>query len=115
MRATTRREEILRSTARMTRLIFDAHAASVFIYDSTSEALVLEPTSEESADVLIGLTIPAFKGIAGWVFQSGEPTSVCSVADDPHFDLELARSTGYVPSAIMAAPLTSGHETYGVL
>lgn len=106
--------ELMRSTVRMARLTFSAAAASVFLYDDQSDQLVFEASSGEGEDRLVGMAIPAGRGIAGWVFQTGE-TMVCDVRDDPRFDRDFARSTGYVPDMLMAAPLELDERVIGVM
>jgi GAF domain-containing protein len=49
------------------------------------------------------------------VAQTGEPAVVDDLTDDPRFARELAKETGYVPDAIMVAPLLRGERTLGVL
>lgn len=106
--------EVMRSTVRLTRLTFSAAAASVFLYHEQGDHLVFEASSGEGEDRLVGMAIPAGRGIAGWVFQTGE-TMVCDVRDDPHFDRDFAQSTGYVPDTLMAAPLELDDRVIGVM
>lgn len=106
--------ELMRSTVRLGRLTFSAAAASVFLYDEQRDQLVFEASSGEGEDRLVGMAIPAGRGIAGWVFQTGE-TMLCDVRDDPRFDRDFARSTGYVPDLLMAAPLEIDERIIGVM
>jgi GAF domain-containing protein len=108
-------DELVRSTVRLARLTFSAAAASCFLYDEQSGQLVFEASSGAGEDRLVGVAIPAERGIAGWVFQSGETIIAEDVTQDPRFDRDFAVSTGYVPSTIMAAPLDLGDQTIGVL
>jgi GAF domain-containing protein len=113
-RGLSRREELLRSTTRFARLCFDAQGASVFLLDDDGDDLVLEATSRDDEDCLLGVRLPAYQGVAGWVLQSGEAVIVDTSAD-PHFDRAFAESTGYVPASIIAVPLETGGQTYGVI
>ncbi|MFG1948317.1 GAF domain-containing protein [Nonomuraea sp. NPDC048826] len=106
--------ELMRSTVRLARLTFSAGAASVFLHDEQRDRLVFEASSGEGEDRLVGQAIPAGRGLAGWVFQTGE-TVVCDVRDDPRFDRDFARSTGYVPDTLMAAPLELDERVIGVM
>jgi GAF domain-containing protein len=106
--------DLLRSTVRLTRLAFGAAAASIFLYDSERDALVFEAASGKGEDRIYGVAIPPDRGVAGWVFQTGETMLVHDVRRDARFDRAFAEKTGYVPSAIAAAPLVLD-EPVGVL
>jgi signal transduction protein with GAF and PtsI domain len=106
--------DLLRSSVRVTRLAFGAAAASIFVYDSERDALVFEATSGKGEDRIHGIAIPADRGVAGWVYQTGETMLVHDVGREARFDREFAEATGYVPHAIAAAPLILD-EPVGVL
>ncbi|ETK37752.1 GAF domain-containing protein [Microbispora sp. ATCC PTA-5024] len=108
-------DEMLRSTVRLARLTFSAAAASVFLYDKRRDELVFEASSGEGEDHLIGMALPSDRGIAGWVWNTGETIIVRDLQRDSRFDKAFAASTGYVPDEIMAAPLEVGGEALGVL
>ena len=108
-------DELLRSTVRLARLTFTAAAASVFLYDEERDRLVFEAASGESEDRLVGVAIPTGRGVAGWVFQTGETLLLSDVGKDPRFDREFAQSTGYVPDVLMAAPLELDDRAIGVI
>lgn len=109
------RDELLRSTVRFARLMFDAYACSVFLYRADDDMLVLEATSEHREDRLLSIQVPSHAGIAGWVFQSGETMAIDNLAESPQFDLASAQATGYVPTAMLVAPLEMNGDTFGVL
>lgn len=106
--------ELLRSTVRLSRLVFGAAAASVFLYDPGRDTLVFEAVSGRGEERIVGAGIPADRGVAGWVFQTGETMVLNDVGADARFDRVLAERTGYVPEAIVAAPLVLD-EPIGVL
>lgn len=108
-------DELVRSTVRLARLTFSAAAASVFLHDERRGELVFEASSGAGEDLLVGRAIPAGRGIAGWVFQTGETIAVADLAADVRFDRSFAESTGYVPDTILAAPLLRDDTTIGVL
>jgi GAF domain-containing protein len=57
----------------------------------------------------------AGQGFAGIVAQTGEPIVVDDVRGDPRLARDVGARTGYVPEAMMVAPLLSGEDTLGVL
>ena len=97
--------DLLRSTVRLARIVFGAAAASVFLYDPRRDMLVFEAASGRGEDHIIGTSIPADHGVAGWVFQTGETMIINDVGNDARFDRTAAERTGYVPESIVAAPL----------
>lgn len=111
----TEHDELLRSAVRLARLTFSASAASVFLYDEEQDRLVFEASSGEGEDRLVGVAIPAGRGVAGWVFQTGETVLITQVRADPRFDREFAQGTGYVPEVLMAAPLELEDRAIGVM
>ncbi|MFI6318905.1 GAF domain-containing protein [Nonomuraea sp. NPDC050556] len=112
---TAEHDELLRSAVRLARLTFSASAASVFLYDEDQDRLVFEASSGEGEDRLVGMALPAGRGVAGWVFETGETVLLSHVRDDPRFDREFAQGTGYVPEVLMAAPLELDDRAIGVM
>ncbi|MCT9933594.1 GAF domain-containing protein [Planotetraspora sp. A-T 1434] len=107
------RRRLLQSIVEVARAIFAARASSIFLCDSGE--LVFEAVSGAGEEFLIGRRFPADRGIAGWVVASGEPMIIDDVSGSATFAHDLARSTGYVPSAIMAVPLLHDENVGGVL
>jgi signal transduction protein with GAF and PtsI domain len=106
---------LLQSIVEVARSVFGAAAASVFLVDQDSGELVFEAVCGEGEDHLVGSRFPGNTGIAGWVASSGQPLLVDDVSQSPQFAPDAAKSTGYVPRSIMAAPLISHGECLGVL
>ena len=107
--------ELLQSIVEVARAIFGARASSIFVLDEETDELVFEAVAGEGADSVIGLRIPSSTGIAGWVLVSGEPIVLSDVSKDPRFARDVAESTGYVPTSLMAVPLLHGERVLGVL
>lgn len=95
------------------RRLFDAGASSILILDHETDELVFEAAT--GSGEVINLRIPSHRGIAGWVMMTGEPIAVGDVRRDPRFASDFAKSTGYVPQSIMAAPLIVGEDVEGVI
>lgn len=62
---------------------------------------VFGPSSEE----LMGESISAMDGVAGYVYRTGEPHLAARTAEDETFDPRLDRTTGYQTYSIIAAPI----------
>jgi GAF domain-containing protein len=108
-------EDLLRSIVEVARAIFEAAAASISTYDETTDELVFRAVTSADSQTLIGTRFPSTQGIAGWVLASGEPLVVDDVRRDPRFAADVASRTGYMPRALMAAPLLAEDRVLGVL
>src|SRR5258707_6323984 len=96
---------LLQSIVDVARAIFDAKAASIFLYDEDAGELVFEAVAGEGEGNLIGMRLPANKGIAGWVLVTRQSLAVDDLANDKRWARGVAEQrTGYVPNAIMAVP-----------
>lgn len=113
--AAAARTELLESIVRVARAIFLAQAASIALLDDASQDFVFEAVAGQGADRLVGMRFPAGQGVAGTVAQTGEPVIIDDLARDPRFARDVASDTGYVPQAMMVAPLERGERTLGVL
>jgi len=97
------------------RRLFAAAACSVALVDDDGETLRFVASDGAGADAIVGVTIPVSRGIAGWAAMSGQPISVRDVQTDARFARDVAESTNYVPSSILAAPMmTTEGEVMGV-
>jgi GAF domain-containing protein len=108
-------EEFLQAIVETARLVFDAAACSIALFDEGDEELVFRVAAGLGAEATVGIRIPADRGIAGWALMSGQSIAVDDVRQDPRFAADIAESTGYVPNAIMAMPLESERQTFGVI
>jgi GAF domain-containing protein len=106
--------ELLSSIVETARAIFAAQASSIFLFDEETDELVFEAISGVGSE-LVGTRFPSGTGIAGWVLMARQAIVLEDVAKDPRFAREVAESTGYVPSGLMAAPLLVEERTLGVL
>jgi GAF domain-containing protein len=109
------RRRLLQSVVEVTRSIFGAAAASVLLLEPGTDDLVFEAVAGEGEQHLVGSRFPSGTGIAGWAIASGQPLAIDDVTDSPLFARDAAESTGYVPHALMAAPLLCAGECVGVL
>jgi GAF domain-containing protein len=104
-------ESIVTAAAR----IFGAAAATLLLVDDDGESLRFRVAIGRNPYEVLGMKIPISKGIAGYVAMTGQPIAVTHTDEDARFYASFARSTGYVPESILAAPLLSGDQVIGVL
>lgn len=107
--------ELLQSVVDTACAIFGAQASSVLLHDAAADEMIFEAVSGQGQEFLVGSRFPAGRGIAGWVAASGEPMVVDDLRANRSFDRSIAEATGYVPNALMAAPLIHGEDVLGVL
>jgi Nif-specific regulatory protein len=101
-----------------TKELLDAEGCSVILLDETGRELYFPFVSPENtavADRLRQLRMPADKGIAGAVVQSGQSLLVPDVHADPRFYAEADAQTGGETRSIVCAPLRTQRGMIGVL
>ena len=67
------------------------------------------------ADLLVGQSIPAAKGVAGHVYLSGEPYHTSNSSRDRFFFDGVDAATDFSTRSLVAIPVRIGHDVCGVL
>jgi signal transduction protein with GAF and PtsI domain len=93
----------------------NSEEASVLIRDGSEGDLRFLLAIGKVADQLKNLRVPAGKGIAGFVFSSGQPMAVADAGEEETFYAEVDKQTGYSTQTILATPLRHDGEIIGVL
>jgi GAF domain-containing protein len=106
---------ILRSIVDAAVALFDAEAASIALADSAGGRLMFEVASGAQGQGVVGLTVEAGQGVAGYVFATGQPLALSDVSADGRFGRATAEQTGYVPRSLVAVPLADDDGIAGVL
>ncbi len=115
MSAESEHRALLQSIVEVARAIFSAKAASIFLHDDAADELVFEAVAGEGSDSLVGTRFPSSTGVAGWVLVTRQPLIIDDLEQDPRHSRETAKSTGYVPKAMMSVPLLHEERALGVL
>lgn len=100
---------------RVTATEMNSEEASVLIREGDEGDLRFLSAIGKVADQLINLRVPAGKGIAGFVFSSGQPMAVADAGEEETFYAEVDKQTGYSTQTILATPLRHNGEIIGVL
>ena len=108
-------DALLNSIVAAAAQIFGAAAASILLVNEEEQVLEFKVAYSPSDKNLVGTKFPLDKGIAGYVVMTGQPIATSNVNQDARFDKDFAKSTGYVPESILAAPLLSGDRIIGVM
>ena len=94
---------------------FGAAACSIAEVDDEADELVYVAASGAGADAILNVRLPIGRGVAGWVAQSGQPIAISDLSRDVRFARDVAESTSYVPTALLAVPIEAGDRLLGVL
>jgi Nif-specific regulatory protein len=111
-------DDLIPWVAEKTKQLLDAEGCSVILLDETGRELYFPYTSPENpavAERLRNLRMPADKGIAGAVVQSGESLLVPDVRRDARFYSEADQQTGGDTRSIVCAPLRTQRGIIGVI
>jgi signal transduction protein with GAF and PtsI domain len=100
---------------RVTAGEMNSEEASVLIREGDQGDLRFLSAIGKVAGQLINLRVPAGKGIAGFVFSSGQPMAVADAGEEETFYAEVDKHTGYSTQTILATPLRHNGEVVGVL
>jgi signal transduction protein with GAF and PtsI domain len=93
----------------------NSEEASVLVRDGDEGDLRFLSAIGKVAEHLKTLKIPAGKGIAGFVFSSGQPMALNDVSEEDSFYAEVDKQTGYSTQTRLATPLRHEGEVIGVL
>ena len=108
-------DELMRSVGAV-RVLFDAAACSCALANPDGAGLTFAAADGIGAAEVIGVEIPVGRGLVGWTAMSGQPVAVRDVRNDARFARDVAESTGYLPTTILAAPFSEASgEVVGVL
>ena len=108
--------ELLRAILDVARRVIQAEAASLFLVNDESGNLELTiATRGDDGFDEPRFSVPRGKGIAGWVFEHGEPLLIPDAYADERFYKEADRKTGFVTRSIICAPLKRDDKIIGVL
>jgi GAF domain-containing protein len=107
--------DLLDWIATTVREITGAAAASIASFDPARELLTFEAASGAASDQVVGMSMDAGRGIAGWALSSGQSITVSDATADPRFAREIAEATGFTPSTVFAIPLETEAGAMGVM
>jgi GAF domain-containing protein len=109
-------EAELRRTLAGLRRVFGAAACSYARVEPDGATLRFVAADGAGAEAITGVTMPLSRGIAGWVALSGEPLRIGDLSTESRFARDIAETTAYVPTTILAAPVVdAGGEVVGVV
>lgn len=108
-------EEVLEHIMTTSRQILGADACSLMLVDEQTQELVFEVAQGPVADKLMkGFRLQKGQGIAGHVFETGEPELIENAYRDSRFHSDFDLKTGYLTHSILCVPLKVKDRIIGI-
>jgi signal transduction histidine kinase len=101
-------------TDHTTRLLGVA-ATSVVLFDETNHELWFAAASGEGSDYVLGMKMAIGQGVAGWVFQQGQPVMVPDTSKDTRWFGGFDTDSGFTTRSILCVPLQTKGQTIGAI
>ncbi len=107
-------ETTLDLITRQTAQVMGMDSCSIYLLDSTQDALVLKATTGLNRDAIGQAHLQVGEGITGWAVQHGQPVAVSDAARDPRF--KFLPETGESRFAsLLAVPLVNQGRVIGAI
>ena len=105
--AVTDIDVLLKVIAEETKIAIQADRCTVFMFDKEKNELW--------SKVALGLgsqeiRFPADKGLAGYVVKTGEPLNIPDAYNDPRFNPDIDKETGYRTKTILCMPIKNNNQ-----
>ncbi len=112
-----RLEDLIPLVISKCREALGADGVSVLLFDQARDELYFPYVSEdpEVARRLLGMRIPAGHGVAGAVLRSGRAEKIDDPQSDARFYSRVDQKTGVTTKSMLAAPLSCGDTSLGVI
>src|SRR6185369_2975682 len=91
---------LLKHIAEATCQLLACERASIFVHDPITDELCTKVALQSNE-----IRVPSSAGIVGATFTSNQVLHVPSPYDDPRFNREVDKRTGFVTRNILAAPM----------
>jgi signal transduction histidine kinase len=98
-------DDMLQETLRVALEVVSADAGTLYLYNPEHNTLVFRYVVGEKADELTGMEIPADRGVAGEVFQSGQPKITEDASREARHLRDVDAKTGYHTRNMVTVPL----------
>jgi diguanylate cyclase (GGDEF)-like protein len=107
--------EILRLVLDRIKVLTQAEALSLLLYDGERNELVFAATETLRENSIAGMRMPPEQGISSWVARTGQTALVNDVANDPRFYAGIDRVSRFASHSLLAAPLLRAGRVIGVV
>ena len=107
--------EVLDLVVRNAASLLNSEAGSLLLLDDESGDLIFRISSGPAGAKLVGMRVPAGKGIAGAAFAENRPVITHDTHKDGRWDSSFDRRAEFSTQSIIAVPLNARGRTIGVL
>ncbi len=107
--------EVLDLVVRNAATLLQSDAGSLLLLDDESGDLIFRVSNGPAGEKLVGMKIPAGKGIAGTCFSENRPVIVNNVQGDKRWYGSFDQKGDFTTESIIAVPLNARGRTIGVL
>jgi hypothetical protein len=105
---------LLKSVVKSATELLRTEAGSLLLFDEKGD-LRFKVLHGESGQFIREKAVLPGEGISGWVAQTGMPAIVNNVSEDPRFNPEFDRESGFKTRSILCVPLIYENKPIGVL
>ncbi len=88
---------------------------SLMILRPRDNQLIFVDVLGQSRDQLLGFSMPANQGIAGWVLANKSPILIPDVRKDKRWSPEIDETTGFHTASLLGVPLYDNERPLGVI
>lgn len=92
-----------------------AEAISIALVDNNTNELEYMVAEGVGSSEIVGLRLPATRGLSGWVMAQGKPALVQDTSLDSRFTLSGDERTGHLTKAMICAPMQFQGEVIGTI
>jgi signal transduction histidine kinase len=95
--------------------ISGAEAASILLYDDTSQQLYFQVSTNMDESMQRGILVPLEGSIAGWIVTNHKPVRITNAHEDDRFFPKVEKTTGFSTHSLVGIPLVTKNKIVGVL
>ncbi|MEX1231945.1 MAG: GAF domain-containing SpoIIE family protein phosphatase [Planctomycetaceae bacterium] len=100
-------DEILKLVTNGVCAALDCERATLFLYDAESQELYTRVVTQLE---LREIRLPLGRGVSGWVAREQRLANIANPHEDPRWNPDVDRQTGFRTRNILAAPVVSAHD-----
>jgi sigma-B regulation protein RsbU (phosphoserine phosphatase) len=108
-------EDLLRDIIECSKMLLNAEASSLLLYDPAADRLVFHIVDGGTADVIKAQSLDLGEGTAGWVAQHRETLHLPDCHADPRFNANFDKLTGFRTRNMICTPMLYRDRLVGVI
>lgn len=108
-------DELLTEIMESSKILVNAEASSLLIYDPEDDLLYFEVATGDKGDAVSKFTTRMGEGIAGWVAQNRTPLLIEDCYKDPRFNKEFDKQSNFRTKSMICVPMIHKEKLIGVI